>query len=364
VFASASAKDCSSLKVALVEAMGGHVRRWLIAWTTVSLMVGVAVSGGAAGALPTKTTARTAVKHVFVVVLENSSFDDVAGPGFASNMPYLSSLSKSGVTLDQMFAIDHVSLGNYIGMTSGYEANAKTKADCSQYDCIYPTGQDDNVANQLEAKHLTWKAYMDGMSQPCQKPQQQGAPDPYQVGYATRHNPFMYYQSIVGNTSRCDSHVVPFSQLALDLSANRVPNYAFISPSTCNDAHDRGANCGLSQADSWMSNNVRPILNTKAFKDGGVLIVTTDESEISDTTGCCGNAQGGHIATFVISPLVVKPGSHSSTPYTHYSTLRWIEDSFGLTCLRHACDATTKPFGSDVFKAARASTSKKSASGM
>jgi hypothetical protein len=257
-----------------------------------------------------------------------------------------------------MYAIDHVSLGNYIGMTSGYEANAKTKADCTQYDCVYPVGQDDNVANQLEAQHLTWKGYMDGMTQPCQKPPTQGAPDPYQVGYATRHNPFMYYASIVDNATRCRSHVVPFPQLATDLAANRVPNYSFISPSTCNDAHDRGSACGLEQADVWMSQHVQPILKSKAYKDGGVLIITTDESEISDTSGCCGNAQGGHIATFILSPLIAQPGSHTATPYSHYSTLRWIEDSFGLPCLRHACDPGTTPFGSDVFKAPTSVTKK------
>jgi phosphatidylinositol-3-phosphatase len=340
------------------------MRRGFIGATAVLCVIGLGVGGGSVGAAPTKTAARTAVRHVFVVVLENATYDEIAGPSFGSTMPYLSSLATKGVTLDQMYAIDHVSLGNYIGMTSGYEANAKTKADCSQYDCIYPSGQDDNVANQLEAKHLTWKAYMDGMSQPCQKPPVQGVPDPYQIGYATRHNPFMYYQSIVGNAPRCQAHVVPFSQLAADLSTNHVPNYAFISPSTCNDAHDRGTNCGLSQADAWMRQNIQPILNAKAFKDGGVLVVTTDESEISDTTGCCGNAQGGHIATFIISPLVVRPGDRTSTAYTHYSTLRWIEDSFGLPCLRHACDPGTKAFGADVFKSAKTTTGKKSTSGM
>jgi hypothetical protein len=324
------------------------MRRWWAAVIAALSVIGVGAAGVPASAA---ATPKSPVKHVFVVVLENASASEIASPTFKTTMPYLSSLSAKGVSLDQMYAIDHVSLGNYIGMTSGYEGNAKTKADCSQYDCVYPAGQDDNVANQLEAQHLTWKGYMDGMTQPCQKPPTQGAPDPYQVGYATRHNPFMYYASIVDNATRCRSHVVPFPQLATDLAANRVPNYSFISPSTCNDAHDRGSACGLEQADVWMSQHVQPILKSKAYKDGGVLIITTDESEISDTSGCCGNAQGGHIATFILSSLIAQPGSHTATPYSHYSTLRWIEDSFGLQCLRHACDPGTKPFGSDIFKA-------------
>jgi hypothetical protein len=332
-------------------------RRWWAAAIAAVSVIGVGATGVPPSAAASPTP-KSPVKHVFVVVLENASASEVASPTFSTTMPYLSSLATKGVSLDQMFAIGHVSLDNYIGMTSGYEPNAKTSADCFQYDCVYPAGQDDNVANQLEAKHLTWKGYMDGMTQPCQKPPTQGAPDPYQTGYATRHDPFMYYASIVDNATRCRTHVVPFPQLATDLAANKVPNYSFISPSTCNDAHDRGSACGLEQADVWMSQHVQPILKSKAYKDGGVLIITTDESEIADTAGCCGNAHGGHIATFIVSPLIAKPGSHTATQYTHYSTLRWIEDSFGLTCLRQACDPGTRSFGSDVFKASAAGSTK------
>lgn len=326
------------------------MRRWLVVMITVSFALGALLAGAAQGAPEKKLPRHSAVQHVFVVVLENSTYDEITGPTAATTMPYLTSLAAKGVTLDQMFAVDHASLGNYIALTSGYEANDKTKADCFQYDCVYPTGQDDNVANQLEAKHITWKAYMDGMTQPCQKPPTQGASDPFVVGYATRHDPFMYYSSIVDDPTRCAAHVVPFSQLATDLGGAHVPSYAFISPDTCNDAHDRGDNCGLTHADDWMKQNVQPILDSKAYKQGGVLIITTDESEGADSSGCCGNAQGGHIATFVISPLVAKPGSRTSTQYTHFSTLRWIENSFGLPCLRHACDPGTKAFGTDVFK--------------
>ena len=61
--------------------------------------------------------------------------------------------------------------------------------------------------------------------------------------------------------------------------------------------------------------------------------------------------------TIVVSPLIAKPGSHTATQYTHYSTLRWIEDSFGLACLRHACDPGTTSFGTDIFKAPAAGKS-------
>ena len=320
------------------------------------MSIGVGAAGVPASAA---ATPKSPVKHVFVVVLENASASEVASPTFSTTMPYLSSLAAKGVSLDQMYAIDHVSLGNYIGMTSGYEANAKTKRRLLPVRLRLP-GRPRRQRRQPARGPAPHLEGLHGRHDPAvpEAPRPQAPPTRSQVGYATRHNPFMYYASIVDNATRCRTHVVPFPQLATDLAANRVPNYSFISPSTCNDAHDRGSACGLEQADVWMSQHVQPILKSKAYKDGGVLIITTDESEISDTSGCCGNAQGGHIATFVVSPLIAKPGSHTATPYSHYSTLRWIEDSFGLPCLRHACDPGTTTFGSDVFKAPTSVTKK------
>jgi len=330
-------------------------RRWR---ASVLAVASLAALGFPSGAAVAAASPQSPVKHVFIVVLENARASEVTGPRFSTTMPYLASLAAKGVTLDQMYAIGHASLGNYIALTSGYAPNPKTSADCFLYDCIYPAGQDDNVANQLEAKHRTWKAYLDGIDQPCQHPLFPGTPDPYQSGYATRHNPFVYYASIVDDATRCRNHVVPFPRLATDLAVNRAPSYAFISPSTCHDAHDRGSSCGLERADVWMSQHVQPILTSKAYQDGGVLIITTDESEINHTSGCCGNAAGGHIATFIVSPLIARPGSHTTTAYTHYSTLRWIENSFGLACLRHACDSRTSVFGSDIFNAVASTTVK------
>jgi cysteine-rich repeat protein len=282
--------------------------------------------------------------HVFIVVLENTLYSAVT----PASMPYLTSLAAGGVTLDQMYAVDHASLTNYVAVTSGTEANALTRADCFFHNCVYEPPNDVNVADQLEGAGLTWKGYMESMPVPCAHGTE-GSLDPYIVGYATRHNPFMYYRSIVGNPARCSAHDVPYTDLATDLAANMVPNYSFIVPNTCNDAHDGGASCGLDDADAWLSTHLPSILGSAAFADRGVLIVTFDESIGSDTTGCCGNSQGGHIATFVMGPLVSTPGGHTSTSYNHYSLLRTIEDGFGLPCLGHACDASITGFGPEVL---------------
>jgi len=57
--------------------------------------------------------------------------------------------------------------------------------------------------------------------------------------YATRHNPFVYFHSIIDDQPYCDTHVVNLSALEADLSATATTaNYIFIAPDLCHDGHD------------------------------------------------------------------------------------------------------------------------------
>jgi hypothetical protein len=50
----------------------------------------------------------------------------------------------------------------------------------------------------------------------------------------------------------------------------------------------------------------------------------------------------------LLSPFI-RPGTVSTQPYNHYSTLRYVEDTFGLKHLGYAAPAGLKVFDSDVF---------------
>lgn len=324
----------------------------------------IAAGGTASGAPSARQESRVPnLSHVFTIVLENTGNDAVVSPAGQAAMPYLTSLRSRGVTLDQMYGVGHVSLTNYIAMTSGNAPTPLTRADCLQYNCIYTSSDGTHIGDQLESTGHTWKAYLESMPAPCTHPTPSGSFDPYQVGYATRHNPFMYYQNVVGTDLtakpvRCVEHDVPFTQLATDLAAHALPNYALIVPDTCNDAHDGGAKCGLSAADKWLRTNLPPILQSDAYRDDGAVVITFDESDFGDSTGCCGAVPGGgHIFTLVLSPHVT-PGADSAVPYNHYSLLRTVEEAFGLPCLRHACDPGVAPFGRDVWGTGRVVTTR------
>jgi len=136
--------------------------------------------------------------------------------------------------------------------------------------------------------------------------------------------------------------VRPYPELATDINKDRVPQFAFISPDTCHDGHDRvcsnGEPGGLVAADKWLKEQVPPLLSYLRAHDG-LLIITLDENGFTDTSyppGCCAGGPlgllpgfGGRIGLLAISPRL-HAGRVVSTEYDHMSLLRTLEDAFGI----------------------------------
>ncbi|GAB2748989.1 alkaline phosphatase family protein [Sinomonas soli] len=312
--------------------------------------------------------------HLFVVNLENKGYEETGGASSAA--AYLSrTLRAQGVLLSQYYGIAHNSAGNYLAQISGQASNPASRADCTTYSalqqtgtaapgqvlgtgCVYPPSVQ-TVAGQLTAAGKSWKGYMEDMQTPCEHPAL-GARDDHQGAkpgdqYATRHDPFVYFESIT-STPQCQSDVVPFSQLAGDLkSASSTPNLAYITPNLCDDGHDSpcvdGRPGGLASADAWLRQQIPAILASPAYRQDGMLVITFDESD-GATTGPAGllpgGTAGGHIGALVLSPFA-KAGTTSDTPYNQYSLLATIEDTFSLPRLGYAAAPGLKAFGTDVF---------------
>jgi phosphatidylinositol-3-phosphatase len=354
----------------------------------------------AALALPTVGSAATApVKHVFVVVLENENADSTFGAN--SKAPYLSkTLRSQGQFMPNFYAVTHLSLGNYIALVSGQGSNIETQSDCNVYSeftpgtigadgqaigqgCVYPTTVK-TIADQLSARGLTWKGYMEDMGNTpaegttCRHPElgQQDHTQTAEAGdqYAARHNPFVYFHSIIDSPS-CAQNDVPLDRMPADLrSASTTGNYTFITPNLCHDGHDEPcANKepgGLVSADAFLRKWIPVIQASPAYRQGGMIVVTFDEAEAgpgghADSTSCCGQPQfpntpnnggptpgpgGGRIGAVVLSPYV-KPGTVNQTGYNHFSFLRSVEDIFGVDHLGYAARPGLSSFGSDVFNA-------------
>jgi hypothetical protein len=241
---------------------------------------------------------------------------------------------------------------------------------------VYPAAVQ-TVADQLDARGLTWKGYMEDMGADpvrdggttCAHPAI-GAPDRSQSAaaddqYAARHNPFVYFHSITDRPA-CAADDVPLSRLPGDLgSAATTPSLSFITPDLCHDGHDAtcadGGPGGLAAANAFLRTWVPRITGSPAFARG-LLVITFDEAE-SDSSACCGEPPGpntpspggqkpgpggGRVGAVLLSPFI-RPGTTSTQAYNHYALLRSVEDIFGLGHLGYAAQAGLRPFGADVY---------------
>jgi hypothetical protein len=396
------------------------------------------------------------INHVLVIDLENESFGSTFGPN--SPATYLNkSLVPEGELLENYYAVGHVSLDNYLAQVSGQSPNPLTDSDCTlavdhslvgeyvdvtpgtddpntakypgQVDgdgCLYPaptatsTGAP-TIADQLDAAfppnpvtHVaSWRQYAENMGNDpvrdrgaadplggtdCAHPML-GSTDPTENAeaadqYTDRHNPFIYFHSVIDNTAECDTNVVPLGtvnvgtpssfnhtqlsdtfsgRLVNDLSKiETTPRFGFITPNLCDDGHDAtcagtnvegGKTGGLVAADLWLKHWMPLILSSQAYKTGQTLVVVTfDEGNpITDTSACCdeqpgpnwaypgyspllaqfgipppttpgADPGGGRVGAVLLNSKHIKAGSTDNAgSYNHYSALRSYEDILGLT---------------------------------
>jgi len=257
--------------------------------------------------------------HVYIVVEENTDYASVIG---SSSMPYLNGLAQQYGLATQYYADTHPSIGNYFMMTVG-----KIITNDDSYGSVVT---DDNVIRQLLAAGKTWKAYAEDLPSVGYV-----TLDVDNGAYASRHNPVVYLTDVHDDATQAQ-HVVPFTQFATDLATNALPNYSFIVPNLCNDAHD----CSFSTADTWLQTNIDPLVKSAQFQQDGLLIILFDEAGGDDTNG------GGRVAWVAVSAHV-KPGYQSTRLYQHASTLRLSLKALGVTALPNG--AATAPDMDEFF---------------
>jgi hypothetical protein len=373
-----------------------------------STSVGQGSPGGGSGGeenAPAASSKLPPVKHVFVVMLDDEPYATVFGP--ASPAHYLAgTLEHKGELLVRYYAVAHEQLANGIALLSGQGPTPQTAQNCPTYEdttpgtagaeeqvngqgCVYPSTTQ-TLAGQLSAKHLTWKAYLEGMDEgaggigvpptaagACGHPAL-GAADPTSAltppagqAYATWRNPFVYFHSIV-DSSTCTENDVGLSALKGDLaSAKRTPSFSYIVPGRCDDGNATpcaaGQPAGMAAADGFLAKVVPEILASPAYKESGLLAITVDEApssgEYADSSSCCGQPHfpnlpapasaigtpgGGQVGALLLSPFI-KGGNLEQGPYNHFSLLRTVEDFFGLAHLGYAADKEVSSFSPSLF---------------
>jgi len=270
---------------------------------------------------------------VFLIVMENHNWSDIKNN---SSAPYINNtvLPMSSYATQYFNPPgNHPSEPNYLWLEAGNNFGV--------FDDANPNANQQSTTNHLVTllnnAHISWKSYQESIS---------GTVCPLTGNglYAPKHNPMVFFDDVTNNndpnSSYCIAHVRPFTELATDLQHNTQARYNFIAPNLCNDMHN---SCGplndpVKQGDTWLEQNLPVILNSKAYKNHGIVFITWDEGEGGD----------GPIGMIVLSNDAKGRGYSNTVHYTHSSTLRTLEEIFGVSPFLG--DAANANDLSDLFK--------------
>jgi acid phosphatase len=344
--------DAQMLRGAAIRPIGLIVLIGVVAVLVFGVACGSGSGGSGSATAPSMPggggAAPVAYSFVAVLPLENTSFSQIIGD--TTDAPFLNSLinyqgsnpTAPGALATNYFAAAHPSIGNYFMMTTGQLVNTDDTFNITSSG--YPVTVD-NVARELIAAGKSWKVYAESLPSV-------GYTGGDVVPYLERHNPFSYFSDVIGNPQQ-SANIVPFTQFAADLGAGspgtlgNLPNYAFIVPNAFDDSEScdpTETNCvteRIADADAWVQANISPLLQTPAFQHNGLLIITWDEGDTTDTSNGLGGIGGGHVATILLG-AGVKPAyeQQSANVYDHTSLLRLTMDLLGLTTQLPISNAT------------------------
>jgi len=298
-------------------------------------------SCGSANGIPVCRSTTTNIplfSHVFVIVMENTSLSTLQAGIKGNQAPNLKSWASQWATGSDYHGVAHPSLPNYLGLTSG--GTQGVGCDCSAepghgsctvivdycFSCTCDVSAQ-NLADQLETANKTWMDFGEDMGKPCNVTDS--------GNYVARHNPFVYYDDIRTNTTRCNAHAVDFS----NFDPNSAPDFSFIAPNLVDDMHnpDPPDSTNIPNGDKWLGQHAGAILASNSFKQGGLLVVVWDED---DGSGGLGGNTDDPIGIWVMSPYGKQNGYVSTTHADHYSLLATIEDGLDLGRIGKASQAT------------------------
>jgi phosphatidylinositol-3-phosphatase len=257
--------------------------------------------------------------HVVLVIDENTSYDTTL-----SQMPWLVGQGSANGHTSNFTSNTPGSAMDYFWLASG---------SChSSVNCLLPAGThdftcdgngcklpitDDNIFREMNDRGISWKVYAQSYAAAGGTVT---TPDDFIHGthYYRRHNGATWYSDILSNVANSQAKIVDFSQLAIDLANNALPQFSIIAPDGLNDGHDTGA----APADAFLKANLPALLAKPYFQPGGdgLLVVTFDNGDLDFA---------GLVYTALIGPNVV-PHKVSNVPYKHENTLRTIQDALAI----------------------------------
>ena len=262
----------------------------------------LALAGNAPGFSPQD------VRTVFLIVMENQPWSAIQGN---PDCPYINrALLPQAARCERYSSPAHLhpTLPNYLWLVAG--TNFGIYDDGSAYARVQDTTN--HLAFFLDAAGISWKHYLAGLAHLSYPPTDVVYP------YHPAFNPFLYFRNVLTNADYCRSHMRPAEELDSDLTRQSVARFNLISPGLWDSMHDSGPAGG----DRWLATVVPKILASAAYQDSGALFITWDEDDFA--------AQQRPVGMILLSPLGKGGGYWNGVPYTHSSTLRTLQNIFGV----------------------------------
>ena len=259
-------------------------------------------------------TTLTNIQTVFLILMENANWTAVKG---SASAPYINNtLLPMSSYCEQYYTPPGLpgSLPNYLWLEAGTNFGVLDSNDPA----AHTFGSTNHLVTLLASAGMSWKAYQENISGT-------NCPAVSTGLYAAYHNPFVYFDDVISGANNCLAHIRPFAELSSDLTSNSVARYNFITPNLCDDMHN-SSGCAtadrIRNGDDWLAGALPQILASPAYQNNGAVFITWDE-------GTGGGLQGP-IGMIVLSPLAKGGGYASTNRYSHASTLRTMQEIFGV----------------------------------
>lgn len=270
------------------------------------------------------------IHSVFIVMMENHNWTGDGSLNIKNNShaPYINdTLVPQGAHPSNYNNPPHIhpSLPNYLWLEAGTNFGILNDNHTGSQNTQTTT---EHLVTLLKNAGISWRSY-----------------DAWSTGKACpigqEHTPFVFFDDVTDHldihSQYCIDHVRPISELDGDLADGTTARYSFIVPNLCQAMHSYCGQNQIKAGDDWLSGVVPKILDSSAYKKGGVLFIVFDEAAHGD----------GPIPLLILSPFAKSNGYTNSVYYEHGSTLRTVEEIFGVTPLMR--DAARQKDLSDFF---------------